>query len=153
MTTKTMVTTILTILLAFVCFGTASLSARQTRPTDVTFPDGAVGSVTAECGLGDLCATLTLSNKDTIEVYNEGAGYCQAFTLNIIRMRGDTILLTTQSQTASKRVKEGPQHFLCDQFVSTYLTLDAGIAQLGLFLSHDGTLFGEWSVQHSDTSS
>lgn len=126
--------------------------ARDTAPADVPFPDGSIGSASAECGVDDLCATLVLPNKDRIEIYNQGAGYCQPFSLSIIRMRGDVVLLKNQTTTASKRVKEGLQHFDCYQFVNTYLTFDQGAARLGLFLSHDGTLFAEWDIQQSDSN-
>ena len=120
---------------------------------DVTFPDGATGTVTAECGVADLCASLKLPGGDSIEVYNEGgAGYCQPYMLSIIRLRGTTVLLKSETESASKKVKEGMQKFTCAQFVSTYLTFDAGVAKLGLFLSKDGTLFGEWSISKSDTT-
>jgi len=131
----------------------SSALARDKAPADVVFVDGAIGSVTAECGLGDLCASLVLPNKDVIELYNLGAGSCQAYTLSLARKRGDTVLFQSPLQSASKRVKEGPLQSDCDLFVSTYYTFDAGKAKLGLFLSHDGTLFGEWSVQSSDTGS
>lgn len=126
---------------------------REKALPDVTFPDGATGTVTAECGVADLCASLKLPGGDSIEVYNEGgAGYCQPYMLSIIRLRGTTVLLKSETESASKKVKEGMQKFTCAQFLSTYLTFDAGIAKLGLFLSKDGTLFGEWSISKSDTA-
>lgn len=138
------------LILALVVFFAAPASARDKAPPDVPFVDGAVGSVTAECGVADLCATITLPDKDTIQVFNDGAGYCQSFGLDIVRMRGNVVLLKNQASTSSKRVQEG--HFRCHQFVSTFLTFDEGKAKLGLFLSHDGTLFGEWTSQQSDTT-
>ncbi len=125
----------------------APVLARTAAPPDIQFSDGAVGSAAAECGTGDLCASLTLPGGDTIDVYNSGAGECQAFTLEIVRMHAGSELFHSQMQTADRHVtvEHKGKSIDCYQFENTFLTFDGGHARLGLFLSSDGSLFGEWS--------
>ncbi len=122
-------------------------AARTATPADVTFSDGAVGNAPAECGTGDLCAALTLPGGDRIQVYNSGAGDCQPFTLEIVRMHGDSELFHSQTQTADKHVTQThhTRTIDCYVFENTFLTFDGGRARLGLFLSSDGALFAQWS--------
>lgn len=123
--------------------------ARDTAPPAKNYGDGAVGTAPVECGVGDPCAVLKLANGDSITVYNGGGPHCQAYTLNVVRTHGDTVLFQNHLLTddmASDPWLGGDRHpGRCYRFRSTYLTLDAGIARLGLFQAKDGSLFAEWS--------
>lgn len=143
-----MIRSIAGLLTAALIVAGAPALARTAAPPDTHFSDGAVGSAAAECGTGDLCASLTLADGDTIDVYNSGAGECQPFTLEIVRMHGGSELFHSQMQTADKHVtvQHRGRTIDCYQFENTFLTFDGGRARLGLFLSGDGSLFAEWSL-------
>ena len=128
--------------------------ARDHAPDAMVFSDGAIGSASVECGVGDLCAALKLPNGDTISVYNGGATNCKPYELDIVRTHGDTVL------SQSKRYSDdtgtdflGSGNASCRNFKNTFLTFDSGQARLGLFLSRDGSLLGEWTGGKSDEGS
>lgn len=134
--------------IAILCWASPAY-ARDKASAPVTFSDGALGTVSKECGLGDLCASLRLSNGDVVSIYNGGAPHCQPYTLNVVRTHGDTVLFNSRmgsDDVSSSSLYMGSRRKgACYAFKSTFLTFDAGIAHLGLFQSHDGALFGEWS--------
>ncbi len=74
-------------------------------PLHVQMRDGSVATAVKDCGSGDLCGSLTLANGDTLKVYSEGASAreidsaCQPYTLRIVRMHGDAVLLSYDAQT------------------------------------------------------
>ena len=136
--------------------------------TAVTYPDGAVAEARSECAVLDLCATITLPDKDVLRIYNKGAGRCQPFVLHLVRTHGDAVLLDselvtattksalqysqadvpqpqpTASATSRSRFALNPQHS-CAQFQNTYFTFDGGRIRMGVFLAKDGALFVQFS--------
>jgi hypothetical protein len=136
--------------------------------TAVTYPDGAVAEARPECSVLDLCATITLPDKDVLRIYNKGSGRCQPFVLHLVRTHGDAVLLdselvtaTTESapsytqpntpqpqpspSAASKRRLTLPSQHACAQFKNTYFTFDEGRIRMGVFLAKDGSLFVQFS--------
>lgn len=138
-------------MLFFICCSSVAL-ARDTAPDPVTYADGAIGTAPVECGVGDPCAVLKLAGGDTITIYNGGGPHCQAYTLNVVRTHGETVLFQNQLKTddmATDPWLGGDRHpGKCYAFRSTYLVFDGGIAHLGLFQAKDGSLFGEWKAGH-----
>lgn len=136
--------------------------------TAITYPDGAVAEARPECGVLDLCATITLPDQDVVRIYNKGAGRCEPYVLHLVRTHGDAVLLdselvtaTTQSaaaytqtntpqphpsprSTTRPRFAIQPQHE-CAQFKNTYFTFDAGRIRMGVFLAKDGALFVQFT--------
>lgn len=124
----------------------APVNARDNAPDPMLFPDGSVGSAPAECGLGDLCASLKLPNGDVISVYNGGATNCKPYEIDVVRTHGDTVLFQSKRYSDDSGTDFlGSGNASCRNFKNTFLTFDSGQARLGLFLSHDGSLLGDWS--------
>jgi hypothetical protein len=131
------VASIFALMLCF--FSDAPISAR-TLPAALQFPDHSIGTVTNECGMGDLCATLKLPGGDHIDVYNGGAPHCKPYTIMVIRMHGDVKLLDYTTKD------DGVYGIVCGAFKNTLLTFDNGLAKLHLYQSGTGALFGEWEI-------
>ena len=136
--------------------------------TAITYPDGAIADARAECGVLDLCATITLPDQDVMRIYNKGAGRCEPFVLHLVRTHGDAVMLdselvtaTTQSASAYDQ-SETPQpqpmptatsrpryeivhRNSCPRFTNTYFTFDGGQIRMGVFLAKDGALFAQFS--------
>jgi hypothetical protein len=109
------------------------------------FKDGAIGTAARECGLGDLCATLTLPNSDRIEIYNGGGAKCKPYTLNVMRMHGSEKLFDYKLETNREPDSNlGIYGFRCGLFKDTFFTFDNGFAKLGIFAAKDGAIFGKW---------
>lgn len=134
--------------------------------TSVTYPDGAVAEARAECGVLDLCATITLPGNDVIRIYNKGAGRCEPFVLHLVRTHGGVVVLDSELVTATTKsspaytstpqpaptaaVTSRPRfaidpHHGCAQFKNTYYTFDEGRIRMGVFLAKDGSLFVQFS--------
>lgn len=129
---------------AFAAFGLAALLARPAAaglPTTlvppVSYTDGAVAQARSECGVGDLCAAITLPDGDTMRIYNRGAARCGPFTLELITLFGEAVVLRSQVLTAQRPGNDRS----CPRFANTYLTLDSGEIRMGVFLARDGALF------------
>jgi hypothetical protein len=112
-------------------------AAPTTLPPPVTFTDGAVAQARPECGVGDLCGTITLPDGDNIRVYNRGARRCGPFTLELVTLHGDAVVLRSEAVTATRPGRSRT----CPRFENTYLTLDSGEIRMGVFLAQDGSLF------------
>jgi hypothetical protein len=120
----------------------------------MAFKDGAIGTAPRECGLGDLCATLTLPNGDRIEIYNGGASKCKPYTLNVLRMHGNDKLFDYKLETdRTPDANWGIYGVQCGLFKDTFLTFDEGIATLGIFAARDGAIFGKWQGGESPAKS
>lgn len=133
--------------------------------TAVTYPDGAVAEARPECGVLDLCATITLPDQDVLRIYNKGAARCKPFVLHLVRTHGDAVLfesdlVTATTQSASLYVQPTPSpsatpaprkpppfvpHSECPQFTNTYFTFDGGRIRMGVFLAKDGALFVQFT--------
>jgi hypothetical protein len=119
-------------------FGLSADAAESTlMPSPVTYTDGATALARPECGVGDLCATITLPDQDRVLVYNRGATKCGPFTLRLLTLHGDTVVLTSDVLTATRR----EPNTNCMRFANTYVTLDSGEIRMGVFLAKDGALF------------
>jgi hypothetical protein len=106
-------------------------------PSPVTYADGATALARPECGVGELCATVTLPDRDTVLVYNRGATKCGPYALRLLTMHGDTVIFTSDVLTATRR----EANTNCSRFANTYLSLDSGEIRMGVFLAKDGALF------------
>lgn len=137
--------------------------------TSVTYPDGAVAEARPECAVLDLCATITLPDKDVLRIYNKGADRCQPYSLHLVRTHGDAVLLDSELVTAttasepsytrpnapqppqpspnatSKPRSAFPPQNGCAQFKNTYFTFDEGRIRMGVFLAKDGSLFVQFA--------
>lgn len=123
--------------------------------TTVTYADGAVAEARAECGVLDLCATITLPDGDTIRIYNKGAGRCEPFALRLVRSHGDAVIIDSELVTATTRTvspSSQPSELAapaplssCAQFKNTYFTFDGGRIRMGVFLAKDGSLFMQFA--------
>lgn len=132
---------------------TAPSLAREKAASPMRFSDGAIGSTGDECSLGDLCATLTFTSGDRIDIYNGGAPHCKPYTLNIVRMHGDNKLFDYKTETDKGDDAETGFGKKCGNFKNTTLTFDNGLARLDFFQSHDGSIFSRWNGGVSDTTS
>lgn len=137
--------------------GGAALAADPSldSPLHVQMQDGSVGDAVKECGSGDLCGSLLLANGDTLKIYSERSSAreidsaCQPYTLKIVRMHGDTVLLSYDAQTrmVSKNT-DWQLHWNANNcpFRDTYIMFDNGHVKMGVFQDQDGDLsvrFGE----------
>ena len=135
--------------------------------TSYRYADGAVAEARPECAVLDLCATITLPDRDVLRIYNMGAGPCQPFMLHLVRTRGDSALMesnlvtaTTSSPSAYTQTpqpdasspppkRHGPPPMLpgqhCARFANTYFAFDAGRIRMGVFLAKDGALFMQFA--------
>src|SRR5579884_3023629 len=73
--------------------GSADDYVPKLTPASVTYSDGAVAQALPECGAMDLCATVSLPNDDTIRVYNLGSRRCEPFTLHLVTVHFDAVVL------------------------------------------------------------
>lgn len=112
-------------------------AAPTTLPPPVTYTDGAIAQARPECGIGDLCGTIALPDGDELRVYNRGAQKCSPFTLELVTLHGDAVVLRSQMVTATRPGRTRA----CPQFANTYATLDSGQIRMGVFLAGDGSLF------------
>jgi hypothetical protein len=112
-------------------------AAPTTLPPPVSYTDGAVAQARPECGVGDLCATIALPDEDDVRVYNRGASKCGPFTLELVTLHGDAVVLRSEVVTATRPGRNRT----CPRFENTYFTLDAGEVRMGVFLAQDGSLF------------
>jgi hypothetical protein len=62
--------------------------------TAITYPDSAVAEARPECAVLDLCATITLPDKDVLRIYNKGAGRCEPFVLHLVGTRALALFLS-----------------------------------------------------------
>ena len=125
---------------AFLLAAARADAGPTTLPPPVNYTDGAVAQARPECGVGDLCATITLPDEDDVRVYNRGARKCGPFTLELVTLHAGAVVLTSEVLTATAREK----HRGCAQFENTYVMLDSGEIRMGVFLAKDGSLFVEF---------
>jgi hypothetical protein len=130
--------------------------------TAVKYPDGAVAEARPECGVLDLCATITLPDQEVLRIYNKGSGRCGPFVLHVVRMHDNAVVLDSDLVTATTKTAaaysqtDAPQpastatsaprfelnpHQACAEFKNTYFTFDGGQIRMGVFLAKDGSLF------------
>jgi hypothetical protein len=109
-------------------------------PQPVSYSDGAVAQARAECGVGDLCGNIKLPDEDEVRVYNRGATRCGPFTLELVTLHGDAVVLRSKVLTATRPGRTRT----CPQFENTYVTLDSGVIRMGVFLAKNGSLFVEF---------
>ncbi len=127
--------------------------AREKSAPPMRFSDGAIGTTGDECSLGDLCGSLAFPNGDRIDVYNGGAPRCKPYTLNIVRMHGETKLFDYKTETNKGDDADTGFGKKCGKFQNTTLTFDNGVARLDFFQSADGSIFSRWIGGVSDTNS
>lgn len=122
----------------------ATASANVNATYEIKLPDGSDGMAPFECGVGDLCATLTSSDGSRLEMYNEGAPRCQPFGIRMVKMRGNVKLFSYNAHTnlTVNTTGIGPA---CG-FGNAVLTLDDGRIRLNFGINHDGTLSARWQA-------
>lgn len=109
-------------------------------PPPVNYSDGAVAQARPECGVGDLCGNIKLPDGDEVRVYNRGATRCGPFTLELVTLHGDAVVLRSKVLTATRPGMSRT----CPQFANTFVPLDSGVIRMGVFLAKDGSLFLEF---------
>jgi hypothetical protein len=115
-------------------------AAPTTLPSPITYTDGAVAQANPECGVGDLCGTIALPDGDNVRIYNRGAKKCGAYTLELVTLHGDAVVLRSEVVTSTRPGRNRT----CPQFANTYVTLDSGEIRMGIFLARDGSLLVEF---------
>jgi len=135
--------------------------------TSVTYSDGAVAEAQSECAVLDLCATITLPDKDVMRIYNKGASKCEPFRLHLVRTHGDAVVLDSELTTTTSEFAQSysatpepqphgkptamphndPLHpERCAKFKNTYFRFDQGRVVMGVFLAKNGSLFVQFSA-------
>jgi hypothetical protein len=109
-------------------------------PPPVSYSDGAVAQARAECGVGDLCGDIKLPDEDAVRVYNGGATRCGPFSLELVTLHGDAVVLRSKVLTATRPGLSRT----CPQFENTFVPLDSGVIRMAVFLAKDGSLFVEF---------
>lgn len=113
----------------------ATSSGGPSAPTRLTFSDGAVATPFDHCGEGDLCATITYPDGDTMSLYSEGAAHCQAYQVHFVRVHdGKTLFEFSRSLSYDS----GAPH--CGRTDTTQMTFDHGLVHLVIVEYSDGTL-------------
>ena len=128
---------VVTVTAATLMAGPRADAQPTTLPPPVSYTDGAVAHARPQCAAGDLCATITLPVGDDVRVYNKGAARCKPFTLELVTLHGEAVVLRSEVVTATRPGKNRT----CPQFANTYVMLDSGEIRMGVFLAKDGALF------------
>jgi hypothetical protein len=106
------------------------------------YPNGDSALAVAECGPGDVCATITLTSGDTIKVLTGGSGRCNPYVMTFMRYHGDQIdrvwSTPTDRNPDSSGGFGGPK---CGSFRNTHMLVDGGVIDMGIFQKTDGAVF------------
>jgi hypothetical protein len=120
--------------------------------THAAFADGTAGPVkyangdqataTPKCGPGDVCATITLADGDTVKVLTGGSGRCNPYVMTFMRYhlgQLDAVWSTPTDRNPDSSGGYGGSK--CGGFRNTHMLIDNGAVDMGIFQNKDGTVF------------
>ena len=106
------------------------------------YSNGDIATATAKCGPGDLCATIQMSNGDSIKVLTGGSGRCNPYVMTFMKYHAgqlDSVWVTPTDRTPDSSSAFGGGN--CGGFRNTHMLLDGGVVDMGIFQNKDGTVF------------
>ena len=145
------------VVVSFVLLWFPCAPALAQTPARVRFADGSTAQAQAECGIGDLCGSITFANGDVMSIYNVGVERCAPFQLHVIRKSGDTVVMdnilttaqrgggTTYSSNDSGGYTTVNSHKHCARFKNSSFTFDQGLIKMSVFLAKDGDVFVQFT--------
>jgi len=110
-------------------------------PSTLTLKDGTVAVPAQECGVGEVCATVTMPNNDVITFYSEGSQKNQTYKIHAVRMHGNVVLVSFEVELNRGKNKQS----------SGETILDDGKLHIGFYQNHNGNLFAHvWAPNGKD---
>jgi hypothetical protein len=103
---------------------------------NVGFTDGSSARAVDHCFSFDLCAQVMYSDGGQLNIYSEGAAWCQPYVLDFDRTLGDRTLFNVTRNVDHDR----PSVFGCGHSRTTRIPMDGGHAMLAVSENQDGTL-------------
>lgn len=131
----------------------ANAVVRDNLPSSapITFSNGATATTYDHCGDADLCAIIAESNGDELNIYSEGAAYCQPYLLHFVKGHNATTLFEFSRTLNHDRAVTTAFGTSCGNNQATQMTLDHGLVHLTVDEYNDGSLrfiFSATSPKH-----
>jgi len=114
-------------------------------PNTFTTSDGSVAAPAKECGDGDTCATINLSDKSVITIVNEGSKFCEPYKLSFVKTLNGTVIAHWEVTAYGSGAKR------CNAGVSGEWVLDQGLLHVHLSQNRDGSISAGFYGQGSPT--